>query len=92
MDKSELEAKSSKELHDMAVRRAVQHVDARFLWRLLKAVPVAEASIGHTDEAESDVLSLQNQITDAFSAGDESGVADALRPMYLEYLEQHLSG
>jgi hypothetical protein len=90
MDRAELEAKSSKELHDMAVHRAVQHMDARFLWQLLKAVPVAEASVGHTDEAESDVLSLQNQLTDAFSAGDESEVADALRPMYLDYLERHL--
>ena len=90
MEEAELEAKSSKELHDMAVQRAVQHMDARFLWRLLKAVPVAEASVGHTDEAESDVLSLQNQLTDAFAAGGETEVADALRPMYLEYLGKHL--
>ena len=90
MDRAELEAKSSKELHDMAVHRAVQHMDARFLWQLLKAVPVAEASVGHMDEAESDVMSLQNQLTDAFSAGDESEVADALRPMYLDYLVRHL--
>ncbi len=89
MDRTELEGKSSQELHDMAVRHAVDHFDVAFLWRLLKAAPVAEAAAGHLDEAESDVMSLKNQITDAVSAGEESEVADALRPLYIEYLEQH---
>lgn len=91
MDRAELEKKSSRELHDLAVGHAVEHFDVAFLWRLLKAAPIAEAAAGHTDEAESDVISLKNQITDAVSAGDESGVADALRPLYIDYLVEQRS-
>ena len=89
MDRTELERKSSRELHDLAVGRAVERFDVAFLWRLLKAAPIAEAAAGHTDEAESDVMSLKNQITDAVSAGEESKVADALRPLYIDYLVEH---
>jgi hypothetical protein len=91
MDRAELEQLSSEELHDRAVKRAVQHADVRFLWRLIKAVPVAEAAVGHIDEAEADVFSLSSLITDAVTSGDEPEVADALRPMYLEYLTRHSS-
>lgn len=82
----ELERLSSEELHDRAVHRAVTHLDVGFLWRLIKAVPVAEAAAGHLDEAEADVISLSSLITDVVTSGDDKPVADALRPFYLEYL------
>jgi hypothetical protein len=89
MDRDQLERLSSEELHDRAVKRAVQHADVKFLWKLIKAVPVAEASVGHVDEAEADVMSLSSLVTDAVTSGDEPEVADALRPLYLDYLTRH---
>jgi hypothetical protein len=44
--RDELDALSSRELHDLAVRRALHHVDVEFLWELLRAIPAAEASEG----------------------------------------------
>ena len=87
--REELDRLSSEELHDRAVRRAVTHLDVAFMWRLIKAVPVAEAAAGHVDEAETDILSLRALLTDLVTSGDEREVADALRPMYLAYLAEH---
>jgi hypothetical protein len=84
----ELDALSSRELHDLAVRRALHHVDVEFLWQLLRAVPAAEASEGHTSEAGRDVTHLSVLIDDAIDAGD-GDVAEALRPLYLDYLVKH---
>jgi hypothetical protein len=87
MQRSELEQLSAKELHDKAVHRAVTHADVPFLWRLIKAVPVAEAAAGHLNEADADVMSLSSLITDVVTSGDEPEVRDQLRPLYIEYLE-----
>lgn len=84
--RAELEGLSSRELHDRAVHHARTHLDVAFLWRLVKAVPVAEAAAGHLNEAEADVVSLSSLITDVVTSGDEQAVTDALRPLYLEYL------
>ena len=89
MDRTELEGLSSKELHDLAINSAVHRLDVKFLWRLIEAVPAAEAAVGHTEEARSDVFSLSSLITDVVHSGDEAEVADALRPFYIDYLEQH---
>ena len=89
MQKAELEKLSSKELHDKALHRAITHADVTFLWRLIKAVPVAEAAAGHLNEADADVVSLSSLVTDVFTSGDEPVVRDALRPLYIEYLEEN---
>ena len=68
--REELDRLSSEELHDRAVRRAVTHLDVAFMWRLIKAVPVAEAAAGHVDEAETDILSLRARLTDLVKSGD----------------------
>ena len=91
MTRDELEALSSRELHDLAVRRALRHVDVEFLWELLRAIPAAEASEGHADEAGRDVTHLSVLIDDAVGSG-EGDVAEALRPLYLDYLEKHGTG
>src|SRR5262249_25682264 len=54
----DLENLTSKELHDRAVGRAVHRLDVAFLWRLLRAIPAAEAATGHPDQAEADVSHL----------------------------------
>jgi len=88
MTRDELEKLSSAELHDRAVDRAKQHHDLRFLWDLLRAIPSAEASTGHPDYAEEDVSRISGLLTDLARAG-EGETAEALRPMYLDYLERH---
>ena len=88
MTRDELDALSSRELHDLAVRRALRHVDVEFLWELLRAIPAAEASEGHANEAGRDVTHLSVLRDDAVGSGD-GDVAEALRPLYLDYLVKH---
>lgn len=88
MTRDELEALSSHELHHLAVRRALHHVDVEFFWQLLRAIPAAEASEGHLNEAGRDVTHLSVLLDDAIDSG-EGDVAEALRPLYLDYLEKH---
>lgn len=85
-----LEKLSSKELHDRAVRLAEHRLDVGFLWQLLKAIPVAEAAAGNLEEAEADVgvADLVPLIHDFTHAG-QGPLADALRPMYIDYLAKH---
>jgi hypothetical protein len=87
-DLDDLDALSSRELHDLAVRRARHHLDVAFLWDLLRALPAGEAIAGHPDHAEADALHLSALIGDTIDA-DESDVEEALRPFYLEYLRKH---
>jgi hypothetical protein len=86
--REELDALSSKELHDRAVARAQKHLDVKFLWNLMTMVPAAEAAAGQRDEADYDVYQWSSQVADTFR-DDDGRLSDALRPVYLEYLEQH---
>ncbi len=84
----DLDALPSRDLHDLAVRRARRHLDVAFLWDLLRALPAGEAVAGHPDHAGADALHLSALIGDAIDA-DETDVADAMRPVYLDYLRKH---
>jgi hypothetical protein len=86
--RDELEALSSRELHHLAVKRALEHADVGFFWRLLRDIPAAEASEGHDAEAGRDITHLSVLLDDAIGTG-EGDVAEALRPVYLDYLEKH---
>jgi hypothetical protein len=86
--RDELEALSSRELHDLAIRRALHHVDVEFLWDLLRAIPAAEASEGNTIEAGRDITKVTALISDAVDSG-EGEIAEALRPVYINYLAKH---
>jgi hypothetical protein len=83
-----LEPLSSRELHDLAVRRALRHLDVPFFIRLMRALPVAEAAAGELDEARADALTLRAHVDDLTNSG-EGEVADLLRPLYIEYLREH---
>ena len=83
-----LDQLSSKELHDLAVKRAKHHVDVKFFWNLMKTLPAAEAAAGNVDEAENDVFHLSAHVDDLTDAG-EGKTADMLRPFYIEYLREH---
>ena len=87
-DDDRLDDLSSKELHDRAVRYALRHLDIPFFFRLMEALPVAEAATGDIDGAEADALTLRAHIDDVTDSG-QGEVAELLRPMYLEYLRDH---
>lgn len=87
-DDHDLDRLSSADLHDLAVRHALRHLDVGFFVRLLKHLPVAEAAVGQVDEAEADVLTLRAHIDDVTDSG-RGEVAELLRPFYLDYLATH---
>lgn len=87
-DRAELESLSSPELHDRATRLAWRRLDVSFLWGLLKTIPEARAAAGDEERSESDIirpLALLNDLVDA----DRGELADALRPLYVDYLLEH---
>jgi hypothetical protein len=86
--RDELDKLSSRELHDLAVRRALHHADVEFLWDLLRSLPAAEAVEGHPAHAGIDITKVSALIADAIDSG-QTDVADALRPLYLDYLVKH---
>lgn len=85
---TELESLSSRELHDLAVRRALHHADVGFFWELLRAIPAAETLKGDVREAGEDLTKVSALISDALTLR-EGNLADALRPLYLDYLRKH---
>lgn len=87
-DDDGLDTLSSKELHDLAVRYALRHLDIPFFIRLMEALPVAKAAAGEIDEAAADVFTLRAHLDDVTDSG-EGEVADLLRPLYVEYLRKH---
>ena len=90
-DRTELEQLPSAELHDRATRLAWRRLDVGFLWDLLKTIPEARAAAGDEERSESDIirpLALLNDLVDA----DRGELAEALRPFYVDYLEQHEDG
>jgi hypothetical protein len=89
-DLDDLDALSSRELHDLAIRRARHHLDVAFLWELLRALPAGEAIAGQPAHAEADALHLSALIGDTIDA-DDADVEEALRPLYLDYLRKHRS-
>ena len=86
--RDDLEALPTKELHDRAIGIAKRRVDVAFMWRLIEALPVAEAVVGDEQRSKVDVLRPLALINDLFDAG-EGELGEALRPMYVDYLEEH---
>jgi hypothetical protein len=86
--RAELEDMSSHELHDLAMRHAMHHMDIGFLWTLLREIPAAEAIEGNPGRSGADMYRISALITDALGSG-EGKTADALRPLYIDYLEKH---
>ncbi len=87
-EREQLERLSSTVLHDRATRLAWRRLDVSFLWDLLKTIPEAEAVAGDEERSEIDIvrpLALLNDLVDA----DRGKLADALRPLYIDYLEKH---
>lgn len=84
----ELEGLSTRELHDRAVRRAERHLDLGFFWSLLKLIPAAETASGDEGEADYDIQFSKGLIYDAVHSGD-GALGEALRPVFIDYLQKH---
>jgi hypothetical protein len=84
----DLDALSTRELHDRALRRAERHLDVRFFWSLLRLIPAAEAASGDGGEANYDIQFSKGLITDALRSGDGE-LGEALRPLFIDYLRKH---
>jgi hypothetical protein len=85
----ELDAFSTKELHDRAFKLAEKKLDVGFFWKVFRAIPQAEAIEGHPDDAEADAHYISQWLGDFFDARD---LGDDLRPFYVEYLVEHEQG
>jgi len=86
--RAELESRTTKELHELAIARATDHADVVFLWRLVKALPVAEEVAGDEERAKADIWRPLALINDALYDAGEGALGEALRPMYLDYLAE----
>ena len=83
----ELDALSSRELHDRAVKRAERHLDVKFFWRLLSETPAAEAADGDTQQGQEEVAHWSRQVLDVLRHDEDA--MDARRPIYIDYLLRH---
>ncbi len=83
-----LERLSTKELHDRAIHHAERHLDVRFFWSLLELIPAAQVAGGDEREADVDIQSSIGLIGDAIHSG-EGELAEALRPVFIDYLQGH---
>jgi hypothetical protein len=82
----ELDAFTTKELHDRAFKIAERKLDLPFFWKIFRAIPQAEAVDDHPDDANADAHYISQWLGDFFEARD---LGDALRPFYIEYLLEH---
>jgi hypothetical protein len=83
-----LDALSSKQLHDLAVKRARRHFDAKFFYRLMKLLPVAESAAGNYEKSDDDMLRISAHFDDITDSG-QGEVGELMRPYYIEYLREH---
>ncbi len=86
--RDDLEALPTKELHERAIATARRRLDVGFLWKLVKALPVAEEMVGDDERSKVDIVRPLALINDFMDAG-EGELGEALRPMYVDYLVEH---
>jgi hypothetical protein len=84
--REELERLSTKALHDLSIETARRHVDVAFLWRLVRALPLAEEVAGDDERAMTDMVRPLALINDFLYDADEGALGEALRPLYVDYL------
>jgi hypothetical protein len=83
----ELDALSSRELHDRAVKRAERRLDARFFWRLIQEGAAADAAEGDVERGEEQTAHWSRQVLEVLRH-DEAAL-EARRPIYIDYLLKH---
>ena len=83
-----LEDLATEELHDRAVKYAERHVDVKFFWSILEAIPAAETARGEVGEADFDIQFSKGLLKDALHSG-EGELGELLRPLFIDYLRRH---
>ena len=78
----ELDALSSRELHDRAIHRAERRLDVPFFWRLLQEGTAAEAAEGELDRSADEVQHWSRQVLDLLRHDDAA--LETHRPIYIE--------
>lgn len=86
-DLYELDKLSTPELHHRAVKAAEHHLDIAFFWRLMEYIPMAEVIAGDEGEADTDIEHISIWMHDY--ANRHGKLDEALRPVYIDYLEHH---
>jgi hypothetical protein len=80
----ELDALSTRELHDRAVKRAEHRLDVKFFWRLLQEGTAADAAEGSLDRGEEQTAHWSRQVLEVLRHDDAA--LEARRPIYIDYL------
>ena len=83
----ELDALSSRELHDRAVKRAEHRLDIPFFWRLLQEGTAADAAEGSVERGDEQVSHWSRQVLEVLRHDDDA--LNARRPIYIDYLLKH---
>ena len=83
----ELDALSSRELHDRAVKRAERQLDVKFFWRLMSEAPPPRPPRATPSRASRRSQHWSRQVLDVLRHDDEA--LEARRPIYLDYLLRH---
>jgi hypothetical protein len=83
----ELDALSSRELHDRATKRAERHFDVKFFWSLMSEAPAAEAADGDVAQGRDDIAHWSKQALDVLRHDEQA--LETRRPIYIDYLLRH---
>jgi hypothetical protein len=90
--RAELDRLTTRELHDRAMETAKHHLDIGFVWDLVKALPVAEEVVGDDQRSKTDIVRPLALLNDLLYGSGDGSLGEALRPMYLDYLERRGGG
>jgi hypothetical protein len=85
----ELEAMTTKDLHELTLDVAKRRLDVGFVWDLVKALPVAEEIVDDDQRSKIDIMRPTAMLNDLLYDSGEGDLGEALRPMYIEYLLKH---
>jgi hypothetical protein len=85
----ELDSLTSKELHDRATKLARRRADLKWMWDLMRTIPEAEVAAGDDERAFEDQWHVFTLLIHDTRHADEGKLADALRPVYIDYLMKH---
>ena len=77
------------DLHDRTMEVARHRLDVGFLWDLVKALPVAHEVAGEDQDSKIAIMRPLALLNDLVRDSDEGELGEALRPMYVDYLERH---
>jgi hypothetical protein len=85
--REDLEAMTSRDLHDRAIGTAKVERDLDWLQHLLRSIPVADGEIGDLEDSGMDIASTVSAIN-GYTRADRD-LPDTLRAQYIDYLLEH---